>query len=73
MPAAREMEADAPGAGAEVDDRAAALARESLPELQVGAVAAVLGVVPDDVVADAGGRGGGLEPGLQRLHDRYSQ
>ncbi len=60
--AAREVEADAAGAGAEVEDGPGRVRREPLPEPQVGAVGAVLGVVPDDRAAHRG----------RRVH-RYSQ
>jgi len=51
VPAAGQMEDDAAGPAAELEDRAAAALGQLLPERQVGLVAAALNVVPD--------RGGG--------------
>ena len=56
MPVARELERDAPGSRADVEDRSGSLGADGLrgelaPERQVGVVAAALQFVPDDVPA----------------------
>ena len=47
VPAPGEVQGDAAGAAAEVEDRPVGLGRQLLPERQVGAVGAALDVVPD--------------------------
>ena len=53
VPVAGEPQRDAARAGADVEHRAARLARQLAPQRQVGVVAAALDVVPDHVRGDA--------------------